>query len=421
MADFKLSMTRRGLLGCMGAAGATAAFSGLSAPAIAATRELDIISNESTQSARDVFSKIVDDFQASSGVNVNLNYMDHEGHKTAIRNYLVTSAPDICFWYSGERMRAFVQRGLFDDISDLFDKEDYAAILGGTISSVSVGGKQYGLPLGGRLYGNFYLKNVFEEKRLKVPSTWDELLAYGDAAKAAGLVPITFGSKELWPTGGIFDALNLRINGLDYHMALMNGEVAYTDSALTSVFDHWQELIEKDFFLANSSSFTFQEAAALLGRQEAGFMNIGSYVENEIPEDQRADLDFFPFPKIADIPRYDDFTMDSIHVPAQGKHKDVGRDFLAYFYQADVFNPYCVVKNYVPPRNDLPPSEKRLIQVQSESLKSVAGTAQFFDRDTNPDMAQSALKGFQEFMAFPARRGKIQEQLEANRNRIFKS
>ena len=421
MVKFGAPVSRRTLLGGMGTIGATAALGGLVMPALGASRQLNIISNESTQSARDVFSKIVEGFQASSGIKVNLNFMDHEGHKTAIRNYLVTSAPDICFWYAGERMRAFVLRDLFDDISDLVENKGYASILGGTISSVTVKGKQYGLPLGGRLYGNFYLKSVFEEKGLSAPKTWDELLAYGESAKKAGIVPITFGSKELWPLGGIFDALNLRINGLDFHMSLMAGDVDYTDSRMTQVFDHWQELIEREFFLANSTSFTFQEAAALLGRHEAGFMNIGSYVENEIPEDQRSDLEFSPFPKIAEIPRYDDFTMDSIHIPTQGKNKDVGREFLAYFYQPEIYNDYCIVKNYVPPRNDLPPSKKRLIQLQSESLKEVAGTAQFFDRDTNPDMSQAALKGFQEFMVYPDRRQKVQKQLEATRRRIFKS
>ena len=56
--------------------------------------------------------------------------MDHEAHKTAIRSYLVVGAPDICFWFSRNRMKAFVTKGLFDDISDLFARENYKSVLG---------------------------------------------------------------------------------------------------------------------------------------------------------------------------------------------------------------------------------------------------------------------------------------------------
>ncbi|MEF2074067.1 ABC transporter substrate-binding protein [Consotaella aegiceratis] len=420
MADSKNHPNRRDVLSTIAIAGAATALGGLAAPAFAQARSLVIISNESTQEGKDAFQKIVDDFAADTGVDVNLSFMDHEGHKTAIRNYLVTAAPDICFWYSGERMRAFVQRGLFDDISDLVEKEDYAKPLGGALSAVTVNGKQYGLPLGGRLYGNYYLADVIKDNGLTMPKTWDELITYGEAAKTAGLVPITIGTKEIWPVAGFFDSLDLRINGLDRHMALCAGEVSYLDPSVAAVFDHWQELIERKFFLPDSTSYTFSEAAALLGRHKAGFMNIGSYVEKEIPEDQQSNLHLAPFPKIADVPRFEDFTVDSIHIPANAKHKDVGREFLAYFYQPQNLGLYNEAKAYVPARTDLPPSKDPLINEQVESLKSVAGTAQFFDRDTNPDMAQEAMKGFQEFMVFPDRREQILARLEKTRMRVYK-
>lgn len=55
-----------------------------------------------------------------------------------------------------------------------------------------------------------------------------------------------------------------------------------------------------------------------------------------------------------------------------------------------------------------------------ESLKTVAGTSQYYDRDTDPDMAQAGLVGFQEFMARPERRDAILKRLENTRQRIFK-
>ena len=45
--------------------------------------------------------------------------------------------------------------------------------------SYAVDGKQYGLPLGGLLWGMFYRKDVFAEKGWAAPKTIKDLLALG--------------------------------------------------------------------------------------------------------------------------------------------------------------------------------------------------------------------------------------------------
>ena len=412
--------TRRAFLKTVGGGAAALAVGGIAMPAIAQSNNLTIVFNGNNENQTNALKAIISAFEQQSGATVTLNQMDHEAHKTAIRNYLVAGAPDICFWFSGNRMKAFVDRGLFDDISDLFVQENYQSVLGGTINAVTVNGKQYGLPLAGTLWGNFYLKNVFEEKGLDAPTTWDELLTYGEAAKAAGMTPFAFASKELWPCAGFFDALNLRINGLESHIALMDGKMSYLDPALTAVFDRWEELIKGGFFLENHSSYGWQEAAPLMAQRKAGIMNLGNFIKYAIPEADLPHLTFVPFPKIADIPRFDDFSTDSVHIPANAKNKELGRRFLAFFYQPENLAAYLAPAGNVPPRNDLPPSSDPLVNAAVESLKQVQGTAQYYDRDTDPDMAQAGLNGFQEFMVRPERRQDILNRLEQTRTRIFK-
>lgn len=413
--------TRRSFLTTVGGGVALIAAGGLAMPAIALEKNLTIIHNGENDKQQAVLRQIVAAFEKQTGATVTLNFMDGESHKTAIRNYLVAGAPDICFWFSGNRMKAFVKRGLFNDISDLVAEEKYADVLGATLGSVTVDGKQYGLPLAGTLWGNFYLKNVFEEKGLVAPTNWDELITYTEAAKSAGMAPLAFASKDLWPCAGIFDALNLRINGLDSHIALMDGKMSYLDPALQSVFDHWEELIKAGFFLDNHSSFGWQEAAALLGQRKAGMMNLGNYVKYAIPEVDLPHLTFVPFPKIADIPRFEDFSTDSIHIPTRAKNKELARQFVAYLYQPENLVPFLDPGGNIPPRNDLPPSADPLVNAAVESLKSVQGTAQYYDRDTDPDMAQAGMNGFQEFMVRPERRQQILERLEQTRARVFKN
>ena len=52
---------------------------------------------------------LIADFEAANpDIDVQLNNFDHEGYKTAIRNFLTADAPDLANWYAGNRMAPFV-------------------------------------------------------------------------------------------------------------------------------------------------------------------------------------------------------------------------------------------------------------------------------------------------------------------------
>ena len=403
-------------------AGTTLAGMTLGCPALAQSKELTIISNIGNAAQRDVLQRLASEYEKASGLKVTINNMDHEAHKTAIRSYLVVGAPDLCFWFSGNRMKAFVKRDLFDDISDLFERENYKSVLGPAAGAVTVDGKQYGLPLGGLLWGLFYRKDVFAEKGWAPPATMEDLLALGEKAKSAGMIPVSMGTKEMWPAAGWFDHMNLRMNGLDKHIALMDGKMSYTDAALTPVFDKWGELIKADLFSPNHTSFGWEQAAAALAQKKAAMMDLAGFIKYGFPEDQLDQIAFAPFPEITkSMARYEDFALNSIHVPKNAKNKEGAREFLAYFYKPENLAAFLEPESAVPPRSDCPPSKDPLVNAAVESLKTVVGSAQYFDRDTDPDMAQEGLKGFQEFMAKPERRDQILDRLEATRKRIFKA
>ena len=401
--------------------GAVLAGSMLARPAIAQAKELTIISNLGNADQRAVLQRLADEYSKASGVAVTINNMDHEAHKTAIRSYLVVGAPDVCFWFSGNRMKAFVKRGLIDDISDLYEREGYRNVLGATTGALTVDDKQYGLPLGGLLWGMFYRKDVFEQKGWTAPSTIEELMALAGKAKSAGMVPVSMGTKEMWPAAGWFDHMNLRINGLEKHLALMDGKLAYTDASLKPVFDKWEELIRADLFTPNHTSSGWEQAAAALAQKKAAMMDLGGFIKYGFPPEDVDKIAYAPFPTIdKTMPRYEDFSLNSAHIPKNGKNKESARDFLAYFYKPENLAAYLETESAVPPRSDCPPSKDPLINAAVESMKTVVGTAQYYDRDTDPDMAQEGLKGLQEFMVKPDRRDQILARLETTRQRVFK-
>lgn len=408
--------TRRRFIQLTGAALASTA---LSAPAIAQEKQLTIISNRGNAEQRKALEKIAADFGQAVGATVTVNNMDHEAHKTAIRNYLVASPPDICFWFSGSRMRGFVEKGLFEDVSDLVQKESYADVLGGTLGSVTVDGKQYGLPTGGILWGLFYRQDTFDQYGLTVPKTFDDFFILAEQSKKAGIVPMSMGTKDQWPCGGWFDHMNLRINGLDHHMDLMNGKVKYTDASLKDVFDKWESLIKADFFTPNGSSYEWDPAAAALVQKKAAMMDLGNFIKYAFPAEDLQQVRFAPFPTIkAGMDRFEDFSVDSIHLPSGSKNKALAREFLAYFYKPENLSAYLAPEGNVPARSDCAIGDDPILKMAVAELKNVKATAQYYDRDSDPDLAQAGLKGFQEFMAKPERREPILMQIERTRQRI---
>ncbi|TGQ76263.1 twin-arginine translocation signal domain-containing protein, partial [Mesorhizobium sp. M8A.F.Ca.ET.207.01.1.1] len=98
-----LSTTRRRFLKGTGAALVASATGGLCLPALAQPQDITIISNLSNVEQRQILQRLATEFEAKSGGKIVINNMDHEAHKTAIRSYLVVGAPDICFWFSGNR------------------------------------------------------------------------------------------------------------------------------------------------------------------------------------------------------------------------------------------------------------------------------------------------------------------------------
>ena len=414
--------TRRGIVKLGGAALAAAATGAMSFPAIAQARKLTVISERSNPNTRAALAQIAAAFEKQTGVNVTINNMDHEAHKTAIRNYLVASPPDLCFWFSGNRMRSFVKRGLFEDISDLFAKAKYKESLGIAADAVTVDGKQYGLPLNAIVWGLFYRKDVFAEHGLTVPKTFDQMKAMGEKAKAAGLVPMAMGTKDLWPAAGWFDHMNLRINGLDRHMALMNGEMSYLDPALTPVFDHWEGLIKSNFFLSNNTSYSWQQAGAFLVQKKAAMMDLAPFLSGIFPEAERGQIGFAPFPEIVPgVGPFEDIAYNSIHIPSGSTNKQLAREFLAYLYRPENLAEFLKAESGLAARNDIKTAPNPLLDSVRAAIQNIKGSAQYYDRDTDPDMAQIGLNGFQEFMAAPQRRKQILERLEAARKRIFKA
>jgi multiple sugar transport system substrate-binding protein len=394
----------------------------LFADAHSLTGDLIIFSDMSNPAPRAVMEGMVERFgELHPDLNIELTVIDREAYKTQIRNFLTANTPDVANWYAANRMRPYVDAGLFEDISDLWAEPEMEA-LASTRGAMTINGAQWGVPYTYYQWGVYYRADIFAELGLSEPSTWAEELANCQAIVDSGRACYTIGTKFLWTAGGWFDYLNLRTNGYDFHMQLTSGEIPWTDERVLATFANWRTLVDMGAFVDDHQTYSWQEALPFMVNGDAAAYLMGNFAVAPLREAGLTDdqLDFYQFVEITPgIPLAEDAPTDTFHIPAGAANKDAAREFLRFVVSPE----NQTIINSGDGLGQLPVNagasvddDKFLNQgFEMLSTNSPGGVAQFFDRDASAEMAAAAMEGFQEFMVFPENLDDILERLEETR------
>ena len=383
--------------------------------------KLVIASNASDAAPRKAMEDIVAKFQAANpDIEVVLNTTEHEAFKTAIRTILAADkGPDVATWFAGNRMAGFVSDGLFADVSDVWASEGWDSSMSSTMPSVTFNGKQYAVPYSYYQWGVYYRKDVYDANGISVPKTYDEFLDNCKKLKAKGIASVAIGTKYLWTAAGWFDYINMRTNGLDYHIDLMLGKTKYTDQGVVNTFKNWAKAIDAGCFMDDHQNYSWQEAQAPLINGEAASYLIGNFIVNNLPEETQAQLDFYQFPPIdPSLELGEDAPTEIIFMPANAQNVENGKKFMAFFAQPENLTAMNNVLGQLSTHSGSAAPSDRFQKAGSEML-SKSKTAQFFDRDTTPEMAKAAMQLMVDFMLEPESMMEILEEIEEERSRIF--
>uniref|UniRef100_UPI003D0C4B55 extracellular solute-binding protein n=1 Tax=Roseibium sp. TaxID=1936156 RepID=UPI003D0C4B55 len=108
--------------------------------------DLNIFLDTSNPAPRAAMEGMIERFQKMHpDVNIKTTIIDSEGYKTQIRNFLSANPPDVVTWFAGNRMKPYVETGLFEDVSVLWQGE-LAEELASTRKAMTIDGKQWGVP-----------------------------------------------------------------------------------------------------------------------------------------------------------------------------------------------------------------------------------------------------------------------------------
>ncbi len=185
--------------------------------------------------------------------------------------------------------------------------------------------------------GLFYNAGLFKEKGWDVPTTWEEMWALGETAKADGIALFTY------PTTGYFDAFTYATlssaGGSDFFNSCMTYEDGIWESEnATKVFELIAKLgtYTEGTTVANANNDNFTKNQQLILDNKAIFCPNGTWLPGEMADAPRADgfeWGFMAIPAVNDGGAGCSFCwFEQMWIPAAAENQDMAKEFVAYMY-----------------------------------------------------------------------------------------
>lgn len=331
----------------------------------------------------------------ATGVPTTINTVDHNTYQENFNTY-IQQPDDVVSWFAGYRMRAFARRGVVGDLTDVW--ENLEGFSEGFKTASSLDDAQYFVPFYYYPWAVHYRKSAFEEAGYEIPVSWDDFTALLDQMQADGIeTPLAAANDGSWPQMGMFDMLNLRINGYDFHVSLMGGQESWTDDRVKEIFTTWESLLP--YYQPDANGRTWQDAATDWSNGESGLFLLGTFIASNFDPDTQQDIiddiDFFAFPAVNDEHGQDavEAPIDGFMMAAAPQNEEGAKALLAGLGSVEAIDAYISVNPAVVAANDgADTSGYNALQQKSVELVGAATyIAQFLDRDTDPDFAANVV------------------------------
>lgn len=219
--------------------------------------------------------KLIPEFEkANEGIKVEITYAEVDSMISTLRTQLSAgTAADVFSAWPGNgtpgSMENLVPGGFLMDLSDMaFSKN----IPSGFDSVTEVDGKRYVLPMSTGAIGGIYNVKAVEDAGAKVPTTWNEVLAFCDTAKAAGKVAFALGAQTLWNTQLIDYALTPTLvygPNPNFDKEQAAGKASFADSAWKDALDKNVEMLKRGCFQPDPLGTPYESATAMVASGDA--------------------------------------------------------------------------------------------------------------------------------------------------------
>jgi glucose/mannose transport system substrate-binding protein len=250
----------------------------------------------------------------------------------------------------------WAEQGILADLTPLATKEGWDKVVPQALQKFSKHeGKWIAAPV--NVHSTNWIwanKAVMDKIGAKPPTSWDELIALLDKAKAAGVTALAHGGQP-WQDATIFDSVVLTTGGPDFYKKTMIDldQQALTSSTMKTVFERMAKL--RSYVDANFSGRDWNLASSMVIKGDAALQIMGDWAKGEfVNAGKKPDQDFlcFRFPGTQGNVTFnsDQFVMFKVGTDRQQAQNALASATMDPAFQS-AFN---VVKGSAPARTDVP-------------------------------------------------------------------
>lgn len=334
--------------------------------------------------------------------NITIEYENApvDQYQTLIRTRLASGdAPDIIGVFPGTWKDTFVKAGYLMDLSD---RPWVSRLQDGAKNMESKDGKVYGLPLDQNAIGVVYNKKIFKDLGLSIPKTWDEFLQVSDKIKAANIIPLALGNKDLWVTQLVPYAMApsaIYRDNPNFDKDMYDGKSTFANSPWKKIMEDYAMLDQKGYFNKGSLGTSYDQMVQLMATGKAAMEVMGNWgLPPILAANPQADLGMFPLPYAEAGKKVYVSSAIALGLGASAatKHPDEVKKYLDFWAEAEnnlqllkQAKAFPVFKDVNP---DLDPTLKELVPYLN------VGTYNFLDQNWPQGVQDTMFKDIQNVM-----------------------
>ena len=235
--------------------------------------------------------KIVEKFMAQNpNIKIDLSGSEVSEHLTKMKLAAQNdNLPDIFFLEQNVAKEMAAAGYLYDLTEEVQSRGINDHLLEMMRNAAAVDGKTYGIPVEVIMCGLFYNKAIFEKYDVKVPETFEELLAAVDTFHKNNVIPISNGAKSSYSVW-TFQGMLTRYGFFEKLDGLNSGEISYVNEDFIKFYEKVKTLKEHNAFSENVVNMDyFQAIEQFLGGKAAmvdsGAWEIAKFEKSDIAKD----------------------------------------------------------------------------------------------------------------------------------------
>ncbi|WP_258071698.1 ABC transporter substrate-binding protein [Clavibacter michiganensis] len=341
-------LSRRALLGGIGAAGASLLLAGC-APSMGGSRSgrTEITFYQTKPEAIGYFSDLVERFNESqSGVRVI-----HDSTSGISAGFVRGNPPDIAAFTYNLEMARFMERGALSDLGDMPQAATIRPEVQDLVDQYATyPGRTSVLPYSITAASVIYDQRIFADLGVDVPTTWQEFLAACETFAAADVTPIYSTFREPWTVAqGLFDyTTGGMLDVAAFYRTMGEEGTRVGEGSAVSFEKDFREPVERMVQLAglsnaNRNSRGYGDGNLAMAQGEAAMLMQGPWALGEITKaNPDARIGTFPLPMTEEPDdRRVRVNLDlALWVPEQSRKQDAAREFLAFLMQPEIHDAY---------------------------------------------------------------------------------